>query len=112
MANPTKRYQALRIAKGEPIGTHVKVGASARRLWTKDFVDKGHSIWWEWRANLKTLICSAGRGNRENLDSVAPHIVVLAHLTGDVIGVGDIEKTIQEAVERAEDRYWDRVAIG
>ncbi|KAH6903738.1 hypothetical protein BKA70DRAFT_1514026 [Coprinopsis sp. MPI-PUGE-AT-0042] len=64
----------------------------------------------EWCPNLKTFICSAdAEWNWENPDWIAPHVLLPAHPTVEVIGVRDIEKRIHEALGRAE--YRDRVAI-
>ncbi|KAH6901780.1 hypothetical protein BKA70DRAFT_681485 [Coprinopsis sp. MPI-PUGE-AT-0042] len=64
----------------------------------------------EWCPNLKTFICSAdAEWNWENPDWIAPHVLLPAHPTVEVIRVRDIEKRIHEALGRAE--YRDRVAI-
>ncbi|KAH6901783.1 hypothetical protein BKA70DRAFT_681499 [Coprinopsis sp. MPI-PUGE-AT-0042] len=57
----------------------------------------------EWCPNLKTFICSAdAEWNWENPDWIAPHVLLPAHPTVEVIGVRDIEKRIHEAWRRRE----------
>jgi hypothetical protein len=65
----------------------------------------------EWCPGLEQFICSAeAEWNWQNPDWIAPHVLLPAHPTLELIGVRDLEKRIREGLDRCAN--FDRVQLG